>query len=231
MTTIDEHLNHIKRRKYCSKCPKYTVTKALLNDTPAIITWLLGSIIMFNFGLIIMLVYILSCVLYIFGFSRLLCTYCPLYGTISCPTKFGDIAAKLFVKIDEEKFSQRFKTFIPFLSLLWFVPFVAGVFLLISDFSWFHLGIIVIFFVFGFVLVPVIPMLTACKKCPVRRDCPWMQSIDKVPALRSKLVAYQNEHNTTVICPTSGFQSSYCPLTFIGRCRKLEDFLKTGEWE
>jgi len=121
-----------------------------------------------------MLLYIASCFLYVLGFARLLCTYCPLYGTESCTTRFGDIAAKLFKKRDESKFTQKFKTFIPLLSLLWIVPFIAGIYLLITGFSWFILGIVVIFSIFGFVLVPLIPTLTYCRKCPIRKDCPWM---------------------------------------------------------
>ncbi len=174
---MDEHLSHIQRRKYCSQCPTYTTGQALRNDTPAIITWILGSMIMYNFGLIVMLLYVLSCVLYVFAFARLLCTYCPLYGSASCTTKFGDIAARFFEKRDEAKFSQKFKTFIPLLSLLWFIPFVAGVYLLTLDFTWFLLGLVVSFAIFGFVLVPLIPMFTYCRKCPIKTDCPWMRYV------------------------------------------------------
>jgi hypothetical protein len=146
----------------------------LLNDTPAIITWFFGAIIMYYFGLIILILYFLSVVLYIFGFAGLLCTYCPLYGTSACTTGFGDIAKTLFVKKDETLFSEKYKIFIPLLSLLWFIPFVAGIYLLWLSFSWFLLGILIIFSVFGFVLVPMIPTLTYCRKCPLRYDCPWM---------------------------------------------------------
>lgn len=229
MIPNDNHLSSVKPKNDCRRSPEYTTAKALLNDAPAIITWLLGSIILLHFGPAVVLPYVACCVLSVFGFSRILCTYCPLSGTRACPTKFGDIAAKLFKKRDEKEFSHRFKMFIPFLSLLWFVPFAGGVFLLVSEFSWLLLGMVVTFSVFGFVLVPIIPMLTACRKCPLRTECPWMRLAES--RLRSKLVSHEEEHGTMVICPASGFRCSYCPCTFIGRCRKLEDFLKTGEWK
>jgi hypothetical protein len=95
----------------------------------------------------------------------------------SCTTGFGDIAARLFEKRDETLFSKKFKTFIPLLSLLWFIPFVAGVYLLKLDFSYYLLGIVVGFSIFGFVLVPLIPMLTYCRNCPIKNDCPWMRNV------------------------------------------------------
>lgn len=173
MTKVDEHLGRIEGRKYCSNCPTYSVKRALLNDTPAMITWFFGSIIMYNFGLTIMILYILSCGLYVLGFAKLLCVYCPLYGTTSCTTRFGDIAAKLFKKRDDTLFPKKFKTFMPLLSLLWFIPFIAGIYLLTQSFSWFLFWMVIIFSIFGFILVPFIPMLTYCKKCPLRKECPW----------------------------------------------------------
>jgi hypothetical protein len=151
----------------------------ILNDTPDMITWTIGSIIMYQFGLIIFILYFLSIVLYIVGFSRLLCTYCPLYGTAACTTGFGDIAAKYFKKRDETKFSEKYKIFIPLLSLLWFIPFIAGVYLLWLNITWIILVILVVFTIFGFVLVPLIPTLTYCKKCLLRYDCPWMRLSNK----------------------------------------------------
>lgn len=180
MSNINEEVTLIQRRKYCKQCPSYSHSRMFLNDTPAIITWFFGAIIMYQFGLIILILYFLSVVLYVFGFSRLLCPYCPLYGTSSCTTGFGDIAATLFKKRDEKRFAEKYKIFIPLLSLLWFIPFVAGIYLIWASFSWFILGILIIFSIFGFVLVPLIPTLTYCKKCPLRYDCPWMKSsIDK----------------------------------------------------
>lgn len=179
MAQVDEHLSHIQRRKYCQKCPTYSHPRMILNDTPAIITWFFGSIIMFQFGLIIFILYILSIVLYIIGFAGLLCTYCPLYGTAACTTGFGDIAAKYFEKKDETKFTEKYKIFIPLLSLLWFIPFIAGLYILWLNFTWFMFGILMLFSIFGFVLVPVIPTLTYCRKCPLRDDCPWMRISDK----------------------------------------------------
>jgi hypothetical protein len=51
--------------------------------------------------------------------------------------------------------------------------------LLWFNFTWLILGILIVFSIFGFVLVPLIPTLTYCRKCPLRNDCPWMRMSDK----------------------------------------------------
>ena len=173
MSKVEEHLGRIEGRKFCSTCPSYSKSRMLLNDTPAIITWFFGSLIMINFGMIVTALYLLSCALYVLGFAGLLCTYCPLYNTSSCTTGFGYISARLFAKKDESQFTRKFKVFIPLLSLLWFIPFGCGIYLLLDSFSWPLMGLLVVFSIFGFVLVPFIPMLSYCKKCPLRTQCPW----------------------------------------------------------
>lgn len=176
MSGVDEHLGRIEGRKFCTNCPSYSKKRMFLNDTPAIITWFFGSIIMINFGILITVFYIITCGLYVLGFSGLLCPYCPLYNTATCTTGFGYIAGRFFKKKDETKFAKKFKFFIPLLSLLWFIPFGAGIYLLLQEFSWFLMGILIIFSIFGFVLVPFIPMFTYCKSCPLRTDCPWQKN-------------------------------------------------------
>jgi hypothetical protein len=177
MSKIDEQLSYIQRRKYCVKCPKYTVFSAIIYESPLFMAWLFGSIIMFRLNLFAMVDYILLCIVYIVIFLGLICTYCPLYGTTSCASKFGNIAERLFAKRDERKFSRQFKIFSPVLSLLWILPLVAGIYQLIIGFSWFLLVILILFTISGFVLVPLLPRLTVCRNCPVRNDCPWMKNV------------------------------------------------------
>jgi hypothetical protein len=48
--------------------------------------------------------------------------------------------------------------------------------------------------------------------------------------LRKKLKEYEKKHNTTIVCPNYGYVCSRCVRPFLGKCKRLETFLETGEW-
>jgi hypothetical protein len=107
-------------------------------------------------------------------FWRFICTYCSHYDTGCCPCGYGKFAAKLFLYRDETKFKQAFNRNIGMVLGYWIVPLVAGIYLMLYDYSLFSLVIFIIACIDGFILIPLISRNVGCKECPIRDDCPWI---------------------------------------------------------
>ena len=103
----------------------------------------------------------------------IICTYCPSYGRARCSSGYGRAAAYLFKKGDRRKFSKMFKIYIPFLSIIWFLPLISSLFLLINEFSWALVVIVILFIIISFIVLPYYSRVHSCKKCPNKKECPW----------------------------------------------------------
>ena len=102
------------------------------------------------------------------------CPYCSYFGTRACPCGYGSVAARLTRKGDRECFSQKFKRHIPVIVPLWLIPLVAGVLALRQSFAWWLLGLVGVFVVNSYVLLPLLAKRHGCGDCPQREGCPWM---------------------------------------------------------
>jgi len=107
------------------------------------------------------------------------CPYCAYYGTRGCPCGYGKIAAKLVRKGDRECFAQKFKRHIPVIVPLWFIPLVAGVVALMQSFNGWLLGLVGVFMVNSYVVLPLLAKRHNCGDCPQREGCPWMSAKHK----------------------------------------------------
>ena len=54
---------------------------------------------------------------------------------------------------------------------------------------------------------------------------------DTMTKLRSRLREYEKSNETKLICPLSRYHCRYCLKPVFGSCKKLEDYLETGEWK
>jgi hypothetical protein len=102
------------------------------------------------------------------------CPYCHFHGTNLCPCGYGLIAAKLRSKLDCEDFPRRFKRHIPVIVPLWFLPPIAGGIAVWRDFSWVLAGLIAVFAVNSYVILPLVSKHYGCRSCPQKDTCPWM---------------------------------------------------------
>ncbi|UCD92528.1 MAG: hypothetical protein JSV43_00960 [Methanobacteriota archaeon] len=150
-----------------------TVKETVIANIPSLTTYVLGFIILSYVGILFGILYLSFIVLALVLFLRYVCTYCPSYGGGRCPSGYGTIASKLFKRRDISQFQRMFKTYIPFLSLVWIYPLLGSLFLLFTDFSWFFLALTLSFVIVGFVILPLFHKYYECKDCPNKQNCPW----------------------------------------------------------
>jgi hypothetical protein len=104
------------------------------------------------------------------------CPYCAYYGTRGCPCGYGVVAARLVRKSELECFAQKFKRHIPVIVPLWIIPVAAGVVALVQSFNGWLLGLVGVFAVNSYVVLPLLAQRHSCGDCPQREGCPWMSA-------------------------------------------------------
>lgn len=170
---------------------QYSHTQELVNNLPYTAMTLLGAAIFvvslrsLALGWIGATVYLLYGIVGVFWIIVFLCPYCRYWNTRSCPCGYGSIAGKLREKKANDCFNEKFKTHIPVIVPLWFIPILLAVPLVIRTFTWLLLVLLVAFAVDAFVVLPLVSTRHGCKECPQRDSCPWMSRKSK-PAARSE---------------------------------------------
>lgn len=160
---------------------EYSSTQELINNIPYISMTILGTII-FIFALGVSFWGLVTAGLY-FAYGLLgglwimifVCPYCAYFDTRACPCGYGHIAVKFRRKETVECFSDKFKKHIPVIVPLWFIPIFVGVSFIIRSFSWILLGLLILFAIIAFVVLPLVSTKHGCKECPQRDTCPWMK--------------------------------------------------------
>jgi hypothetical protein len=157
-----------------TKCfENYPLSIVLVSNLLNILIYAIGFYIILGFGLVYSVIYLLYCMFLEFRVLRKSCVNCYYYGKY-CSFGRGKLAGLLFKKgskkFDEDKIS--WKNLIPdFLVSL--IPIIAGIVLLIIDFSWLILVLIILLIILmsfgnGFVRGQL-----ACKYCKQRElGCP-----------------------------------------------------------
>ena len=114
------------------------------------------------------------------------CPYCAYYDSRGCPCGYGKLAARMVGKGDRNCFSEKFKRHIPVIVPLWVIPVVGGVFAFGRGFSWWLVGLLVLFAANSYVILPWLSKKCSCAECPQKEDCPWMgkagQAVESVAA-------------------------------------------------
>jgi len=102
-----------------------------------------------------------------------LCPYCNFHGTRLCPCGYGQIAAKLRAKKDNDDFAKQFRKHISVIVPLWVIPLVIGAVFMLGEFSWPLMGLLVAFAVNSFLILPLLSRYS-CSRCLQKNACPWM---------------------------------------------------------
>jgi hypothetical protein len=103
-----------------------------------------------------------------------ICRYCGFYGTRGCPCGYGVLAAKLVRKGEQECFAAKFKRHIPVIVPLWLIPVACGAIALSRAYSNGLAGLLAVFAINSFVVLPLVSRRHACSECPQKETCPWM---------------------------------------------------------
>ncbi len=98
------------------------------------------------------------------------CPYCGHYALGTCPAGFHILSARRFKPKPGTTFRREFRRNLYIMIPGWFVPPLAGLYLLISGFSWTVLVLLVAFCVVGFWLLPETSK-KHCEGCQTV-DCP-----------------------------------------------------------
>jgi hypothetical protein len=129
---------------------KWSVGEIAIANVPSMLTYILGTLIMFHLGILVGVLYIAFVIVQLVLFMRFVCIYCPTYDSIHCPSGYGRV-----------------------LSLVWVVPVLGGLILILTDFSYYYLGLLVSFIVVGFIILPLFHKHFECRDCPNKENCPW----------------------------------------------------------
>lgn len=186
MRASDDNSDHTVRTSPPSddsgQCPEGLVTpkNAIIDNLPYLVMILTGALL-FRVSLDggvwawpaagLYLAYGIAGALWIMLF---VCPYCHFYDTRLCPCGYGKIAARLRARKDGDRFARQFRKHIPAIVPLWFIPPIAVGFSLWHDFSWLLLGLLVVFAINSFVILPLVSKKYGCADCPQKENCPWM---------------------------------------------------------
>ena len=153
-----------------------TIGECILDNLPMLIMWVLGAIIFSYFGWLAFLTYIVYCLFSIVWFVRYICTYCLNSRLGRCVGGLGNIAAALFVSNPPRLFRRQFAWNIAILFPVWFVPAIVAIYILLIDFSYAMLVLLVTFSIISFVILPMASKKSTCDDCTMKNVCPWSKS-------------------------------------------------------
>lgn len=159
----------------------YPWSTVLLSNLQNLILYFLGLYVIAQISIWIMIPFLFYLLFLEFKLLRNSCTKCYYYGKV-CAFGKGRLSALLFKKGDTSQFNARcitWKYMIPDL-LVTVIPFVAGIYLLIKDFSWPVLGAIVAILLLSSMGNAYIRGNLACKYCKQKDlGCPAYDLFNK----------------------------------------------------
>ena len=159
----------------------YPAWMVLGSNLLSISMYLIGAAILYQVGLIWLILYLLFVLLLELRLVKGHCVDCWYYGR-TCAFGKGRLSCMLFPKGTPEHFSQRKitkKDLIPDF-LVFFIPLVVGSALLIFDFSWILLILVIVLFILGSAGNALVRGKIACRYCRQREiGCPAQKLFEK----------------------------------------------------
>ena len=163
------------KNKNKAKCyENYPFWIILVSNFVSIAIYLLGGFIIYQLGLVWLLIYVLYVVWLEIRLLKGSCANCYYHGKY-CAFGKGKLSCLFFKKGDPKKFIHMqitWKEIIPDF-LVSIIPLLLGIVLLIRNFSWILLGIMVLLILFTAVGNAFVRGSLACKYCKQREiGCP-----------------------------------------------------------
>jgi hypothetical protein len=160
---------------------QYPAGTIIASNLLSLCIYVAGAIILYQLGIIWVVMYL---IFILWPELRLVgghCTDCYYYGK-ACAFGKGWLSGRCFRKGSPEKFSQMtitWKDLVPdFLVML--IPVLAGIYLLIMEFRWLILILVLILLVLGFFGNAFVRGQLACRYCKQRLlGCPALALFDK----------------------------------------------------
>lgn len=159
----------------------YPLKIVFLSNLLTLSTYIIGAYILFNLAIIFGILYLIYCLILEIRLLRKSCINCYYYGK-TCGFGKGRISSLFFKKGDNSKFTLQkinWKDMIPDL-MIFILPLIGGIFILISNFSWIILSLIVILLILSTVGNAIIRSIFTCKYCKQRKlGCPAEKLFNK----------------------------------------------------
>ena len=160
---------------------KYPIRVIFISNLLSLMMYSVGAYVLYRFGLIWVILYIIFILAIEYRLLSGHCVDCYYYGK-RCAFGKGWLSSRLFPQGNPEQFSKKtitWKYIIPDF-LLFFIPVLAGIVLLIMEFSWTILILLIILLVLGFFGNALVRGQLACRYCKQRETgCPAEQLFDK----------------------------------------------------
>jgi hypothetical protein len=160
---------------------EYSHTQELIDNLPYMTMTALGAAILLVgigpvlWGWLAALGFVLYGIAGTLWFIIFICPYCHFYGTRLCPCGYGQFAVRFRKKAPIEQFKEKFNRNIPVIFPMWFIPVIAGVYSLWTDYTLLMLVLLIAFCVDSFVVLPLVSRMYGCAHCEQKDDCPWMR--------------------------------------------------------
>ncbi|MBN2388244.1 MAG: hypothetical protein JXB85_14600 [Anaerolineales bacterium] len=147
-----------------------TVRDLVRENAFQIVMYIVGAVII---GLVwwpLAAIYLAYCILSNVLFMAWVCPYCGHYSLGTCASGFHILSGRRFKAKLGTTFARQFRRNVSWMALGWFLPPIAGIYLLIVDFSWAILVLLSVFCVVAFWLLPE-SSRKHCEGCETG-DCP-----------------------------------------------------------
>ncbi|MCX6818842.1 MAG: hypothetical protein NT129_02480 [Candidatus Aenigmarchaeota archaeon] len=161
----------MKPTKYYENYPYWMI---ILSNLLSLAIYFIGAIIIYRFGLIWLLIYLLYIIWLELRLLKGSCANCYYYGKY-CAFGKGKLSCLFFSKGNSKKFIHKQITWKDIISdfMVFISPLIIGIIVLIMDFSWLFLALVVLLSLLGFVGNAIIRDAWACKYCKQRKiGCP-----------------------------------------------------------
>jgi hypothetical protein len=166
------------RSKYYENYPLWIV---FISNFLSVAIYAIGAFILYRLEPLLSIFYLMYIILLELRLLKSSCSNCYYYGK-TCAFGKGRLSRLLFKKGDPKKFSQREITWKDILPdfMVSLIPMATGVILLIKDFSWMILTLILALGILGFAGNALVRGMLACKYCKQRElGCPAEQLFSK----------------------------------------------------
>ncbi len=150
----------------------YPLSIVILENLTSLTLYILGTIILSGFSMIIGAGYFIFCLISVAIIWFLVCPFCYYYGKV-CPCGYGKFAPFLVKEGDKKKFKKQFKYLVIFSTFSFGLPVIGGLFLLIKNYTLLLLIELSIFAIIAFWIIPLQAKKISCKHCKQRSECPW----------------------------------------------------------
>jgi hypothetical protein len=160
---------------------QYPTKIVILSNLLSLFMYLIGAFLMFQIGLFWAILYIFCIIILEFRLLVGHCTDCYYYGK-TCAFGKGRLSCLIFPKGTTEQFNRKkmtWKDIIPDF-LVFIIPVIAGSILLLIEFQWTILILVIILLLLGFFGNAMVRGKLACKYCKQKEiGCPAEQLFER----------------------------------------------------